>query len=776
MVLLSAQLLSGPAQAATAVVTDSFDRLETSGWGTAPTGGAWTVSDAGQTSVTLGVAHVTAIRPGQGVTTQSTATSADTDATVTFSVPQLPTGGGEYIGLVLRRQADDTHYLAKVRITSTGTLSVGLSRMRGGVETVLGASTTLATPVAAGQQISLEGQVTGSSSVALAARAWPASSTAPAWQSSATDTSTSRISTAGAVGTWSYNSGSATRTGAVDYASLSATSVDAVATTPDPTPDPVPATDPAPVTSGSTGAATPGTTSYAVPAGAVFVSPSGSDSGTGSQSSPLKSPQTAVDRTASGGTIVLRAGSYHTGVKIPKDKKLTIQSYPGEAVWFEGSSVVSGWVQSGTTWVKSGWTASFDSHAGFNAGTNNTSFLDPAYPMAAHPDQVWVDGVALSQVSSAAKVVAGTFYVNYSTDQLIIGSNPSGKTVRASDLADALWIQGPGSKIAGVGVRRYATPSVDMGTVRIAGSGVTLENVLVTDNANVGVVVAATKARLAGVTSNNNGMLGLQANYADGLVASDVLADNNNVEHYNTAPVSGGFKITRSRGLTIQNSSFTHNRGPGLWFDESCYDAKVVNNRMVDNLKHGMAFEISSLAVIADNVITGNPSTGMKINDATNVRIWNNTIGGNGKNIDLVQDTRRATDLSWPGHDPRQSLPDPTVTWLLGNVQFMNNLVSKPTSTYGMYVRDYSGARSAAQMGITVNGSQFNAQPTGTLVVWGITASTTASYKTVDTFESGAKQGPYNGDSATTTAPLGLPSDIAALVGQAAGAKKIGAF
>jgi trimeric autotransporter adhesin len=535
-------------------------------------------------------------------------------------------------------------------------------------------------------------------------------------------------------------------------------------------------TAPSSLSNASAGSLPVGSAAYPYPSNAIFVSPSGSDSANGAIGTPLRTLTRAIAVAPTGSTIVLRRGTYHEGVTIPSNKTLTVQAYPSEAVWLDGSTAVTGWVKSGAVWVKSGWTASFDSTPGFNAGRPDKSFIDSAFPMASHPDQVWVDGTRLAQVSSASQVVPGTFYVNYSADQLVIGTDPTGRVVTASHLAHGILISGANSKVRGIGVRKFATPSVDIATIRLSATGVTLENLVVSDNANVGILVARTGARLNRITSENNGMLGVSANYADGLSVVSLLSRNNNVENYKMAPVSGGLKITRTRGITVRDSVFTNNIGPGLWIDESSYNAKIANNEMINNRKHGLAYEISSLAIIADNVVTGNTSTGMKINDATNIRIYNNTIGSNGKNVDLVQDNRRASDLSIPGHDPRQDLPDPTVTWLLGNVEFMNNLVSPPTGRYGLYIRDYSGVRSAAAMNISVNGTQFNAQTSGTLMIWGITATSVAAYNTAEQFEKATGQGPGNGDAATATAPVALPSDIATLVGQPAATKHIGAF
>ena len=57
--------------------------------------------------------------------------------------------------------------------------------------------------------------------------------------------------------------------------------------------------------------------------------------------------------------------------------------------------------------------------------------------MAAHPDQIFIDGAPVAQVATRAQVGPGKFYVDYATDELVLGSDPTGKQVRASDLGGA---------------------------------------------------------------------------------------------------------------------------------------------------------------------------------------------------------------------------------------------------------------------------------------------------------------------------------------------------
>src|SRR5690606_35198389 len=100
-------------------------------------------------------------------------------------------------------------------------------------------------------------------------------------------------------------------------------------------------------------------------------------------------------------------------------------------------------------------------------GGAHFTFVNASYPMAAHPDQIWVGGTALKQVGSRSQVTAGTFYHDRPGNRLYIGTNPSGKEVRVADLVQAMRVRGDGSTIRGIGIRRYAPSVPDMGAVTI---------------------------------------------------------------------------------------------------------------------------------------------------------------------------------------------------------------------------------------------------------------------------------------------------------------------
>ncbi|HKT57447.1 MAG TPA: right-handed parallel beta-helix repeat-containing protein [Microbacterium sp.] len=498
------------------------------------------------------------------------------------------------------------------------------------------------------------------------------------------------------------------------------------------------------------GAATVGTTAYAVPTGAIFASPTAAAGGNGRAATPYKTAQAAINAAPSGATIVLRGGTYHENITVPAGKKLTIQAYPKEAVWFDGTEAQTGWTASGSKWYVGGWNHVFDSSPTFTRGApDGTSagwqWINPAYPMAAHPEELFIDGAPQRQVASLSQVVPGTFFADTTAHRLYIGSNPSGHQVRAATLTKAMSLRGAGTTVRGIGIRGYATSVWMMGAVTVEAPGTRLENVSISDTATTGLFVGASSATLQSVTVARNGLMGIGANYADGLTLNNVLSVQNNSEHFNRAPVSGGLKVTKTRGLTIRNSAFLRNDGPGLWTDQSVYAISVAGTDFVGNAGHGAFFEISQKVDFVNNLLLGNLDSALKINDTGSVRVWNNTIVGGDRTLEIVQDGRKANDPSVPGHDMRQPFPDPTMPWLIRNISVANNVIAGTTGNCALCVEDYTHTYSASSLNITPNGNMYQrtsgSSPTW-LVVWSRGAGNPAVYTLRSSFTKATGQDP----------------------------------
>ncbi len=787
------------------IATDTFSRTMTSGWGSAQVGGSYTLDYSGKAAAdrfSVGSGNgVLDLQPGlSGTATLASVSAGDVEFRTTFS---LPTAGGLFYSAELRRQSAAGAYRVQTKTMNSGAVALATIRRSGGTDTTLG-QVVLPFTTAANQTVTMQAQVTGTDPVVINAKAWLSGTEEPVWQSTFKDADPTRITSPGSVGLWVYLSSSASairvQTSSLDAWAAGGATPPAATTTSSAAPPTTTIASPTTTTTPRTSTAPPeqttgrgavavGSASYPVPAGAVFVDGMrGSNGASGTQANPLKTVAAAVDKAPSGGTVVIRQGTYNESLTV--GKTLTIQAYPNEAVWFDGSVPLMNWTQSGSRWVSSGWTAEFDSSMGNS--TYYARFVDPAYPLANRPDQVFYDGGNLRQVASASAVVAGTFFVDDSANTITLGSDPRGHEVRASNLGQAFYVTSTGTTLQGFGVRRYATPYQANGAVRIGNANSTVRDLVVQDNATIGVTMRNTNDRAERLTSTRNGLLGMAANSADGLVVKDSVISDNNTEKFKPEPVAGGFKITRSRTITFSNTEASRNAGSGIWFDESCVGMVVVNSSANSNSKHGIELEISEKAIVANNDAVGNGDTGILVFDTGAARIFNNNVGGNRLfAIQLKQDQRRQADASFAGHDPRQPIPDPTNPWITRNVTVSNNAFGNG-GYFQFYALDQKTNTGADSMNIVITGNLFNrrvAKSDPTMVAWGGTDNVTVTrYETPESLAA-AKNPAWQNRLTTTSIPIeqmsaeiqgaqslavALPADIASAIGVPAGTRRLG--
>lgn len=512
----------------------------------------------------------------------------------------------------------------------------------------------------------------------------------------------------------------------------------------------------------------PASGATAPPVRTIHVATDGDDSATGTESDPKRTVTAAVTASAAGDTIVVHAGTYREELKIENRSGLQLAAAPGAEVWLDGSVVVDGWVRDGETWVAEGWTVEFDSSPTYSWGAPDHdrpgwSFIDPDYPLAAHPDQVWVDDERLVQVGTRDEVGEGTFFVDHEQDELVLGSSPDGRTVTASALTRALRIRSEGMVVRGIGIRKYAPSVPHMGAVTVEAPRVVLDGVAVTDSATSGIHVLSSDVQLEDVLLTRNGKIGLTATEADNLQLVRVTAEQNNVEHFNTSPAAGGVKIGRSEAVLVRDSVFSDNEATGIWFDESVYDLTLVNSRMVGNARHGASVELTGKAVVAGNVIAGNGGNGLKLNDAEDVEVWNNTFVDNHRSINIVQDDRDV--------NPRGSFHDPDLplTWKTQDIAIRNNVLARTSAALPeedgsricmLCVEDYSGRWTAAEMDVTALGNAYSRPDTMSpkwVVVWSRRDKDPFVFRTLDDFRRTVYQ---EGDGAELTGTPVVTDDL----------------
>lgn len=537
----------------------------------------------------------------------------------------------------------------------------------------------------------------------------------------------------------------------------------------------------------------------------IHVATDGDDAAAGSETDPKRTIKAAVRASNGGDTIEVQAGTYREELKVEDRPDLELVAAPGADVWLDGSVDVDEWVSDGEYWVSHGWHAEFDASPTYSWGAADHnrpgwSFINPEHPLAAHPDQVWLDGERQEQVGARSEVREGAFYVDYDRDELVLGSDPAGRSVTASALTRALRMRSAGMVIRDIGIRKYAPSVPHMGAVTVEAPDITLDGITVADNATTGVHVLSSGVRVQDVDLVRNGMMGLSATEADGLELVRVTARENNVERFNSSPASGGAKIGRSSDVLVRDSMFSGNHANGIWFDESVHGLSLVASRMVDNSGHGVSIELTGNAAVVGNLVARNGGNGLKLNDSEDVEVWNNTFVDNNRSINIVQDDR---DLN-----PRGSFHDPELplTWQTQNITVRNNVLARThaASLPGnqariclLCVEDYSGRWTAAEMDVTALGNVYQRPDSLSpkwIVVWSRRDKDPYVFPSVDDFRETVYQ---EGESAEFTGtpvlsedlqPLPvleglygsvaqpLPGDIAELVGRQAGEHHLGAW
>ncbi|WKN32535.1 right-handed parallel beta-helix repeat-containing protein [Porifericola rhodea] len=417
----------------------------------------------------------------------------------------------------------------------------------------------------------------------------------------------------------------------------------------------------------------PQKTNYEVPGGAYFVSPTGTGKAPCTEGKPC-SLATALKEAPRGSTLVLKDGIYRTSKYSTTIKRqIIIQPYPGANVILKGSEVAKDWQESGNTW-RVRWNDLYgkpNNDDGRAVGIEN--------PMADHRDMVFIDGVYQKQVESIAMLGPGKFYVDYNDKMVYLGSNPSGKEVEIS----AEWwglntygLSETGVIIRGLQFMHYADAGIFIGS-----PAAIVENSESTWNGAAGI-----RVQLASdvVLKNNlfayNACQGGGLSYADRIKLIGNSFSNNNIEKLNRNSWSAsGVKILWAKEVEVYNNLFENNDANGLWLDEKCNGSILANNYLKNNTRNGIHCEISDDVIIAGNVVLESGRSnkyigvGISVANASDVRVYNNTLHNNEVALDVIESTR--------GDEK-----DPNDPYITRNTVIKNNILSEA------FVDDYPSA------------------------------------------------------------------------------------
>ena len=485
-------------------------------------------------------------------------------------------------------------------------------------------------------------------------------------------------------------------------------------------PGPGRTTDPA-----AAGVPSPRAVAYPIPPGALFVSPTGNDSAPGTEAQPLRTLTAAVSRVSAGGTIVMRGGVYREGLG-GINKRITVQPYPNENVQLKGSDIISAWTADGDDWRATNWTSPlcqtcYDEDA-----------IDPAYPLAGKPDQVFRNGVELRQVGSRSEVVPGTFYVDPDSRALYVGDNPAGAVIEASVRWRAMLLNpsAAGSVIRGLTFTEYAPHwnEDQLAVLVVNAPDSVIENNVFTRSAGRALGVYNTGITVTGNQVVDNGGTGGSFNRAHGVVVEGNTFSRNNTAGFAVSTCTyactiAGLKMAHTANPTVRDNVFADNHGTGYWCDLGCTNGVITGNTVVNNSNNGIYWEVSSRATISDNQIDGN-GRGVKVSGSDHVTITGNRFSGNRTQLGIYDDARSPSTDAYSA-----SLG---LTWDTTNTVITDNTIVGTSATTLLMETNRTAQVNAAQMigqatGNTVSGNQT--------IHW-CPSSTCTRYSTIAAFAS----------------------------------------
>jgi parallel beta-helix repeat protein len=174
--------------------------------------------------------------------------------------------------------------------------------------------------------------------------------------------------------------------------------------------------------------------------------------------------------------------------------------------------------------------------------------------------------------------------------------------------------------------------------------------------ANVSIGVANSSV-IEGCAIHHGGQEGVHMG-GDGTNGRNNVLRNNRIYANNTAGFdpgweAGGLKATVQTGLLIEGNEVYDNDGPGLWCDIDCRSITVRDNRVHDNSRAGIFFEISDGATITGNAVWRNGygftpwgwGAGILVASSSNADVYGNTVAWNADGIAVISQNRG--DTAW---------------------------------------------------------------------------------------------------------------------------------
>ncbi len=432
-----------------------------------------------------------------------------------------------------------------------------------------------------------------------------------------------------------------------------------------------------------------------------YVAPDGKTENNGEALASPTTIEKAIGLVKTGDAIVMRGGTYRTG-NLLFNQGITIQPYKDEQPIMKGSLVAKEWqnLRNGLWTTK--WTHLFPQKPADWWQRNRSGKSTPLHRF--NDDMVFVDGKFLQSAAYEGEVDENSFYIDYETGTVYIGTNPENKTIEITAFNVCLHrvtrdINGKsndhkGPAIRGITFTQYAYRAIEVDGKDPEGIspetnhgkdviGTLLENCSITFCSRV-----ATYLRGDGLIIRNCKISDTSTEGIYILSSNDVLLERNIFTRNNIERISGYYPsavkiFNQCYRVTCRDNLVTDLPwSNGIWWDVGNVDGVFVNNwvegvgqinRNISYLQtwpseSGFFFEISKGAICAGNVFV-NCELGIHVLNSSNVRMYQNTL------INSTACVSRSERSAVGDHFGWHPATGPDVDKREGHV-FMNNLLT----------------------------------------------------------------------------------------------------
>jgi hypothetical protein len=385
-----------------------------------------------------------------------------------------------------------------------------------------------------------------------------------------------------------------------------------------------------------------------------FVSPDGSPNVAGKSPEAPTSIELAFIKAVTGDAIVLRGGIYRTG-NLTFNQSIIMQPYQDEHPVLKGTKVADKWQKAGDGLWVTNWDHLFPGKPESWWRREREERFTPLHRF--NNDGIFINGKYLQSAGNKQEVNEETYFVDYDTNQIFIGIDPSDKFIEITAFRKALYrpvgeVNGMkpdprGPVFRGIEFTQYPDTMVHIGghvlDIDQHGKdivGTVFENCTFSNCFRIGVFAISDSLVMRNCEVRNTNTEGVYIVASEDVLLEKNIFAHNNIERW-TGFYPAAVKIFNQtiRAKCNDNLVIDHPYSNGIWYDVGNIDGIFVNNwiqgvgmqnhpfnpNSIWPSQNGFFFEISKGTVCAGNVFV-DCDHGILILNSSDAKIYQNTF------------------------------------------------------------------------------------------------------------------------------------------------------